>query len=48
MTHLGYLIAGWGIGLGSLGIYGLRVLHRGRTLAGQVPEDRQRWMSTDV
>ena len=47
MTHVGYLIAGWGISLGTLGIYGFSLLRRGRALAARVPADRQRWMTTD-
>ncbi len=47
MTHLGYLIAGWGISLGAIGVYAVALIRRGRVLAAQVPEDRRRWMSTD-
>ena len=47
MTNLGYLIAGWSIGLGVLGLYGWSVVRRGRRLARQVPADRQRWMTAD-
>jgi hypothetical protein len=43
LTHAGYLAAGWGIGLGALGIYALSLVRRGRRLAQHVaPEDR-RW-----
>ena len=38
MTHLGYLIAGWGISLAVLGGYALRVVRRGRRLS--VPIDQ--------
>ena len=47
MTHLGYLIAGWSISLGALGVYALRVTTRGRRLAARVPADRRRWMTTE-
>ena len=46
MTHIGYLIAGWGIGLGTLGAYGWSVVRRGRALARRVPAERQRWMTS--
>ena len=45
MTHLGYLIAGWGISLVVLGGYGLRLARRGRSLSPLVPEDRRRWLA---
>jgi len=47
MTHLGYLIAGWGISLGAIGLYATSLLRRGRTLSARVPADRRRWMTTD-
>lgn len=47
MTHLGYLIAGWSIGLGTLGLYGAAIIRRGRALSKQVPVERRRWMTTD-
>lgn len=47
MTHLGYLIAGWGIALGSLALYSVRVLARGRRLSAQIPADRRRWLATE-
>jgi len=46
MTHLGYLVAGWGIALFVLGMYGYRIVRRGRLLAGSVPEDQQRWLTS--
>lgn len=48
MTHLGYLIAGWSIGLGTLALYGFAIVRRGRRLTAQVPAERQRWMTSDV
>lgn len=47
MTNLGYLIAGWSIGLGVLGTYGWSVVRRGRKLSDQVPPERRRWMTSD-
>ena len=46
MTHLGYLIAGWAIGIGVPALYAIYVLRRGRKLSGEVPPDRQRWISS--
>ena len=48
MTHLGYLLAGWGIALGTLGLYEAPIIRRGRDLARRVPAERSRWAtSTD-
>ncbi len=44
MTHVGYLVAGWGITLGALGIYALRLVRRGRDLSTRVPDARRRWL----
>ena len=46
MTHVGYLIAGWGIGLGTLAVYAWSLIRRGRRLAVRVDPERQRWMTT--
>jgi len=46
MTHLGYLIAGWGISLAVLGGYALRVVRRGRRLGALVPEGHRRWLES--
>jgi hypothetical protein len=43
LTHAGYLVAGWGIGLGTLGLYALALVRRGRRLAAQVPPEDRRW-----
>ncbi len=45
MTHLGYILAGWGVALGGLIGYAIRVLARGRRASEFVPEDRRRWMA---
>ena len=47
MTHLGYLIAGWGLALGVLAVYGISLVRKGRALAAAVPADRRRWMTTE-
>ena len=44
MTYVGYLIAGWGITLGTLAIYALRLVRRGRNLSAQVPGSHRRWL----
>lgn len=46
MTDAGYLIAGWGISLGAMAIYAVRLMVRGRRLTKQVPEDRRRWIDS--
>jgi hypothetical protein len=46
VTDPGYLIVGWGIALGGIGLYSVRLVQRGRSLSRQVPEDRRRWMTT--
>jgi hypothetical protein len=43
LTHAGYLAAGWGIGLGAIGVYALALVRRGRRLATQVPPEERRW-----
>jgi len=47
VTHVGYLLVGWGVSLGALGFYALRVTRRGRRAAARVPADRRRWMAAD-
>jgi len=48
MTHLGYLLVGWGVSLGAVGMYSLSLIRRGRSLARRVPAERRRWMTTEV
>ncbi len=45
MTHIGYLLAGWGIALVVLGLYGCGVVRRGRRLSRSGPEGERRWMT---
>lgn len=47
MNDLGYIIAGWAIGLGVPALYTIWVLVRGRALTQQVPPERRRWMTSD-
>lgn len=47
MTHLGYLIAGWGIALGAIALYAFSLIRRGNALAARVPVERRRWISTE-
>lgn len=47
MTHLGYLIAGWGISLGTIGTYAWTTVRRGRSLSMQVAADRRRWIQSN-
>ncbi len=46
MTHLGYLIAGWGISLVVIFAYVISLFRRARSVAPRVPLDRQRWMTS--
>ena len=48
MTHLGYLIAGWGISLTAIGTYAWTTVRRGRTLSMQVAADRRRWIQSNA
>jgi hypothetical protein len=47
MTHLGYLIAGWGISLGAIGLYAASLMRRGKALSARVPVERRRWITTN-
>lgn len=44
MTHVAYLVAGWGITFIACAAYAFSVLRRARVLAARVPEERRRWM----
>lgn len=46
MTHVGYLLAGWGISLGLLAIYTRSVLTRGKRLSAMVAPERRRWIDS--
>jgi len=45
VTHLGYLIAGWGIAIGACTLYAMSVMRRARRLSELVPPERIRWMT---
>lgn len=47
MTHLGYLLVGWGVSLGCGVIYATRLLLRGKKLSAKVPSSRQRWLTSN-
>jgi len=46
MTHIGYLIAGWGISLGAIGLYAVSLIRRGKVLAARVPAENRRWITS--
>jgi len=45
VTHLGYLLVGWGVSLGAGVLYAVRLIARGRRLGARVPAERRRWMT---
>ena len=47
MTHLGYLLVGWGVSLGCGVLYATRLVLRGRALSSKVPAEQRRWMTSD-
>lgn len=42
--YWGFVIAGYGVVLGGLGIYATALIRRGRRLARQLPSDRRRFL----
>ena len=46
MTHLGYLLAGWGLSSLVILLYAVRLLKRGAQLSARVPSEQARWMSS--
>lgn len=46
MTHLGYLLAGWGLSSLVILLYAVRLLKRGNQLSARVPSEHARWMSS--
>ena len=46
MTHLGYLLGGWGVSAVLLTVYAVSVVRRGRALSVSVPEDQRRWLTS--
>ena len=47
MTHLGYLLVGWGVSLGCGALYATRLMLRGRALSAKVPAGQRRWMTSE-
>ncbi len=47
MSHVGYLIVGWGGSVVVLGAYALFLVMRGRAVAASVPIERRRWMTSE-
>jgi len=47
MTHVGYLLVGWGVTFAVGAAYAVNLLRRGRRLTARVPADRRRWMTAD-
>ena len=47
MTHLGYLIVGWGTTLAVGALSSFTLLRRGRRMTARVPDGRRRWMTAD-
>ena len=39
----GYVLAGYGVALGGIGLYALRILLRGRSLTRSLPESERTW-----
>ncbi len=48
MSDLVAILLAWALVIGGLGAYGLWTITRGKALAKLVPEDRQRWMTTET
>jgi hypothetical protein len=42
---MAYIVAGWSVSLGAIGLYTLSLALRGRRLSKQVPPERRRWTS---
>jgi heme exporter protein CcmD len=43
MTYAGYVVAGYGITAGAIGVYTWRVLSRARALRRSLPPEEQHW-----
>jgi hypothetical protein len=44
MDNVGFIVAAYGVVGGTLSVYVVWMLNRGRRLSRQVPEGRRRWM----
>lgn len=47
MTHVPFLIAGWGVSIVASALYALSVMRRAKRLSALVPAERRRWMTGD-
>ncbi len=47
MTHVGYLIAGWGGSLAAIGLYARYVVVKGKELTAEVPPGHRRWTEAE-
>lgn len=45
MTHVPYLVAGWGIAAITCALYAMSVTRRAKRVATRVPIERHRWMT---
>lgn len=45
MTHIPFLIAGWGVVFVACAIYAVSVIRRARKVGARVPIERARWMT---
>ena len=43
MTHVAYVVAGWGATTVAIALYAARVIRRGRQLSPLVPPENRRW-----
>lgn len=43
MSDAGWILGAWAIVLGGIGLYALRVVTRGRSLAKQLPDEDKTW-----
>ena len=45
MTHVPYLLAGYGISIAAIALYAISVMRRAKRLTAKVPVERARWMT---
>ena len=45
MTHVPYLVAGYGLSIVAIALYAMSVMRRAKHLAAKVPAERSRWMT---
>ena len=44
MSHIGYVLGGYGLVLGTFASYAAWTITRGRKLSRRLPEEQRRWM----